>query len=156
MLKRNQALHVPGGRFSFGEMLRGNFLHSCRAKATRTGADALVESAGLGKIQPHVEQPQAAKLEFSSQSSFLTINTSGVLSFWRVHCSAKCAVAHTRDGPVRLAGAGYNERMKSTSPPRPNEQRKIEKLLLKLAKIQPISAKAAPISAGQNSILRTA
>jgi hypothetical protein len=31
-----------------------------------------------------------------------------------------------------------------TSPPRPNEQRKIEQLLLKLATVKPISAKTIP------------
>lgn len=38
--------------------------------------------------------------------------------------------------------------MKITSPPRPNEQRKIENLLVKLANAKPISAKPAPISNG--------
>jgi hypothetical protein len=46
--------------------------------------------------------------------------------------------------------------MKRTSPPRPNEQRKIEKLLLQLAKVQPISAKAAPIANGVRGILKSA
>jgi hypothetical protein len=45
--------------------------------------------------------------------------------------------------------------MKSTSPARPNEQRKVEKLLAKLAKVQPISAKPAPISSGR-MLLKTA
>lgn len=38
--------------------------------------------------------------------------------------------------------------MKVPDYPRPAEQRRIEKLLVKLAKIQPISAKPAPISTG--------
>jgi hypothetical protein len=38
----------------------------------------------------------------------------------------------------------------TTSPtPRPAEQRKIEKLMVKLAKVRPISAKPAPIAHGQ-------
>lgn len=45
--------------------------------------------------------------------------------------------------------------MKPTSLPRPSEQRKVDKLLLKLVKVQPISAKPAPIMHGQ-SALRTA
>jgi len=36
-----------------------------------------------------------------------------------------------------------------------HEQRKIEKLLLKLAKLKPISAKPAPIMSGSNAILAT-
>jgi hypothetical protein len=40
----------------------------------------------------------------------------------------------------------------STSRPRLHEQRKIEKLLLKLAKLKPISAKPAPIMAGSSSM----
>lgn len=38
------------------------------------------------------------------------------------------------------------------SVPRPNEQRKVEKLLLRLAQIQPISGKAAPISFGKSAL----
>ena len=40
--------------------------------------------------------------------------------------------------------------MKTTSRPRPNEQRKIEKLLVKLAKIKSVSAKPAPINSGKS------
>jgi len=36
--------------------------------------------------------------------------------------------------------------------PQPHEQRKIEKLLLKLAKLKPISAKSAPIMSRPSSI----
>jgi hypothetical protein len=39
--------------------------------------------------------------------------------------------------------------MPATSQPVSHEQKKIEKLLLKLAKIKPISAKPAPIADGQ-------
>lgn len=39
--------------------------------------------------------------------------------------------------------------MKTSKSPRVAEQRKIEKLLLKLAKVQPISAKPAPIARGE-------
>jgi hypothetical protein len=42
--------------------------------------------------------------------------------------------------------------MKVLSSPRPNEQRKVENLLLKLAKVQPISAKPAPIMYGQRAL----
>ena len=42
--------------------------------------------------------------------------------------------------------------MKITSPSRPNEQRKVEKLLMKLAKLKPNSAKPAPTT---KSDLRT-
>ena len=35
-----------------------------------------------------------------------------------------------------------------TIPPRPNEQRKVEKLLIALAKKKPVSAKPAPIAHG--------
>jgi hypothetical protein len=45
--------------------------------------------------------------------------------------------------------------MKNTSPSRPNEERKIERLLVKLAKTKPISAKPAPISNGTR-LLKTA
>jgi hypothetical protein len=45
--------------------------------------------------------------------------------------------------------------MKSTSHSRPNEQRKVENLLVKLAKVKPISAKPAPISNGTR-LLKTA
>jgi hypothetical protein len=41
--------------------------------------------------------------------------------------------------------------MKTTGPPRPNEQRKVEILLLKLAKLQPISARSAPILTAMHS-----
>jgi len=37
--------------------------------------------------------------------------------------------------------------------PQPHEQRKIEKLLLKLAKLKPISAKPAPIVNGSNTTI---
>jgi len=40
-------------------------------------------------------------------------------------------------------------KMPGTSRPVSHEQKKIEKLLLKLAKIKPISAKPAPIAGGQ-------
>jgi hypothetical protein len=40
--------------------------------------------------------------------------------------------------------------MKITSLPRPNEQRKIEKLLVKLAKIKSVSAKPGPTNSGKN------
>jgi hypothetical protein len=45
--------------------------------------------------------------------------------------------------------------MSLPSPPRPNEQRKVENLLMKLSKITPISAKAVP-STDMKRILRTA
>lgn len=38
--------------------------------------------------------------------------------------------------------------MKITSPSRPNEHRKVEKLLLKLANVKPIAARPAPIANG--------
>jgi hypothetical protein len=44
-----------------------------------------------------------------------------------------------------------NTVMKLTSLPRPNEQRKVEKLLVKLAQVKPISAKPAPISTGASA-----
>jgi hypothetical protein len=43
-----------------------------------------------------------------------------------------------------------NRKMKITSRPRPNEQRKIEKLLVKLAKIKSVSAKPAPMNSGKS------
>ena len=46
--------------------------------------------------------------------------------------------------------AWNNRQMKITSLPRPNEQRKIEKLLVKLAKIKSVSAKPAPTNNGKN------
>jgi len=39
-----------------------------------------------------------------------------------------------------------------TSLPAPHEQRKIEKLLLKLSKVKPISANPAPIVLGKSAI----
>ena len=45
--------------------------------------------------------------------------------------------------------------MTLTSPSRPNEQRRIEKLLAKLALVKPISAKPAPIASGI-AIVKTA
>jgi hypothetical protein len=39
--------------------------------------------------------------------------------------------------------------MKHSSLPQPHEQSRLEMLLIKLAKIQPISAKPAPISTGK-------
>jgi hypothetical protein len=45
--------------------------------------------------------------------------------------------------------------MKVISLPRPCEQRKVDKLLLKLIKLQAVSAKPAPIMFGQ-SALKTA
>lgn len=46
--------------------------------------------------------------------------------------------------------------MKITSLSRPNEQRKVENLLVKLATIKPVSAKPAPILEGNHSALRSA
>jgi hypothetical protein len=45
--------------------------------------------------------------------------------------------------------------MRTTSRPRPNEQRKIEKLLVKLAKLKAVSAQPASIAKGV-SALKTA
>jgi hypothetical protein len=45
--------------------------------------------------------------------------------------------------------------MKIVNPSRPNEQRKVEKLLVKLAKLKPVSAKPAPILSG-SGVLRSA
>lgn len=45
--------------------------------------------------------------------------------------------------------------MKTASQSRPNEQRKIDKLLARLAEIRPISAKPAPIANGIK-VLKTA
>jgi hypothetical protein len=42
--------------------------------------------------------------------------------------------------------------MTHTSLPQPHEQRKVEKLLLKLSKVKPISAKPAPIVQGMSAI----
>lgn len=42
--------------------------------------------------------------------------------------------------------------MKLTSLPRPHEQRKIDKLMLKLVKMQVVSAKPAPIVFGQSAL----
>ena len=50
---------------------------------------------------------------------------------------------------------GIIEVMRVIGLPRPNEQRKIEKLLVKLAKIKPISAIPAPI-ANRSIAARTA
>lgn len=41
--------------------------------------------------------------------------------------------------------------MKRNIPSQPHEQKKIEKLLIKLAKVQPISAKPAPIMQGKSA-----
>jgi len=45
--------------------------------------------------------------------------------------------------------------MKTVSHPCPNEQRKIEELLLTLTKVKPISAQPAPIANGM-TVLKTA
>jgi len=45
--------------------------------------------------------------------------------------------------------------MKITSLSRPNEQRKVENLLVKLATLKPVSAKAIPM-VDRNSVLRSA
>jgi hypothetical protein len=45
------------------------------------------------------------------------------------------------------------ESMIITSPDKPHEQRKVEKLLLKLAKIKPISAKPAAVVSCKSAIL---
>lgn len=45
--------------------------------------------------------------------------------------------------------------MTQTSLPQPHEQRKVEVLLMKLAKIKPVSAKPAPITNGRSAILQT-
>jgi len=42
--------------------------------------------------------------------------------------------------------------MTKTSPPQTHEQRKLEKLLLRLSKVKPISAKPAPIVLGESAI----
>jgi hypothetical protein len=42
--------------------------------------------------------------------------------------------------------------MTVTSLCRPNEQRKVENLLAKLAKIKPMTAKPAPILSGKNAL----
>jgi hypothetical protein len=50
-----------------------------------------------------------------------------------------------------------NERMRIIAPSRPNEQRKVENLLVKLAKLKPASATPAPAPIlGGNSALRSA
>jgi hypothetical protein len=46
--------------------------------------------------------------------------------------------------------------MKTPKIVRPAEQRRIEKLLLKLAKIKPISAKPAPIATGASTLKKSA
>ena len=45
--------------------------------------------------------------------------------------------------------------MTHTSPPQPHEQRKVEKLLLKLSKVKPIAANPAPIVLGRTIIRAT-
>jgi hypothetical protein len=45
-----------------------------------------------------------------------------------------------------------NLRMTNTKLPQPHEQRKIEKLLLKLAKMKSNSSKVAPITNGNSSL----
>ena len=55
--------------------------------------------------------------------------------------------SNNRDSTAQ--GAWENMNMRATSHPVSHEQKKIEKLLLKLAKIKPISAKPAPIADGQ-------
>ena len=59
--------------------------------------------------------------------------------------------------PLPVIGRAWdNNCMKITSLSRPNEQRKVENLLLKLAKIRPVSAKPVPILGGNgNSALRS-
>ena len=42
--------------------------------------------------------------------------------------------------------------MKPARVPRPNEQRKVDKLLLKLVKVQPVQAKPAPIMFGTSAL----
>jgi hypothetical protein len=42
--------------------------------------------------------------------------------------------------------------MRAPNLPQPHEQRKIERLLVKLAKLKPISAKSAPITSGCSTI----
>jgi len=49
-----------------------------------------------------------------------------------------------------------NTRMTLTNLPQPHEQRKVETLLIKLAKVQPISAKPAPIAYGKNAVRASA
>ena len=46
--------------------------------------------------------------------------------------------------------------MKITSLSRPNEQRKVERLLMKLAKIRPVSSKPPILASNGNSALRSA
>jgi hypothetical protein len=55
--------------------------------------------------------------------------------------------SNNRDSTAQ--GSWENMNMPATSRPVSHEQKKIEKLLLKLAKIKPISAKPAPIADGQ-------
>jgi len=42
--------------------------------------------------------------------------------------------------------------MKRNIPSQPHEQKKIEKLLMKLAKVKPISAQPAPITQGKSAL----
>jgi hypothetical protein len=87
-VEKSQSSTRRGGRFPLRGMKRGNLEQLCFAKAARIGADAFAETlAPVGVTQPHVEQPQATKLKFSSQTRSLAINTSGIR---RVHYSAEC------------------------------------------------------------------
>ena len=63
-----------------------------------------------------------------------------------IECSQSSIALVTGDG---------NARMKITSLSRPNEQRKVENLLVKLAKLKPVSAEPIPI-VNRTSVLRRA
>jgi hypothetical protein len=56
---------------------------------------------------------------------------------------------------IALVTGDGNMRMKITSLSRPNEQRKVENLLVKLAKLKPVSAEPIPI-VNRTSVLRRA
>ena len=63
--------------------------------------------------------------------------------------------AHSRQGVACLEFLDGTGTMETISRARPNEQRKVDQLLVKLSKMKPASAKPATI-ADRNRILRTA
>lgn len=66
----------------------------------------------------------------------------------------KKAIGCSQNSIALVTGDG-NTRMKTTSLSRPNEQRKVENLLVRLAKLKPVSAELIPI-VNRTSVLRRA
>ena len=63
-------------------------------------------------------------------------------------CTLACCVLCGEEGFSSVQRRARIEDMKHTSLPQPHEQHKIERLLARLSKVKPISAKPAPIVQG--------